>query len=31
MLTQTEETVLLEDPGPFNADLIQDEREEAKR
>jgi ribonuclease HI len=29
--TQTEETVLLDDPEPFNADLIQDEREEAKR
>ena len=27
----TEETVLLEDPGPFNAELIQEEREEAKK
>ena len=27
----TEETVLLEDPEPFNAELIQEEREEAKK
>jgi len=29
--TSTEQTVLLEDPEPFNAELIQEDREEAKR
>jgi len=29
--TSTEQTVLLEDPEPFNAELTQEDREEAKR